>query len=148
MYVLELTKMSHFLHLNCKAKIILIILCSGMLVGTVTHANWIFKNGFLSKDYDAPLYAKLFWDSLTFIDPVAALLLLIKPKHGIWLAAIIMIADVLINSYMCVYHGCLNRTNFTIWLRLNWMLVAQIFFAVFLLSTINYVLKAIRVYTI
>lgn len=136
--------MGHFLHLNNKAKIILIILCCGMFTGSVTHADWIIKNGFLSNNYDAPLYAMVFWDILSFIDPVAALLLLIKPKHGIWLAAIIMMADVLINSYMCVYDGCLYQTNFTNWLKLNWMLVAQISFAVFLLSTINYVLKAIR----
>ena len=42
-----------------------------MLIGTMSHLAWIIKNGFLSVNYNAPLFSKFFWDALTFVDPIA-----------------------------------------------------------------------------
>jgi len=77
-------------------QIILVIQAICMLMGTYTHVNWVVSHGFLYPD--VPLYSRLFWDSLTFLDPLAAVLLFLRPRTGIVLVLAIICADVLHNA--------------------------------------------------
>lgn len=80
-----------------EVKIILIIYSIGFLTGTYTHLQGILTHGFLGQN--APLFFRIYWDSLTFFDPLAAVLVWVKPKWGILLAILIMASDILINSF-------------------------------------------------
>ncbi|WP_069659723.1 hypothetical protein [Arcticibacter eurypsychrophilus] len=124
-----------FTKLNTNTRINLIIQCVGMLTGTITHLLWIINNGFLSEKYNASISSRFFWDSLTFIDPIAAILLILKPKIGIWVVAVIIVVDVLHNG--TIYFGTLlsGSLSFTSWFKNNWMLWSQVLFLLFVLMS-------------
>ncbi|QCP14551.1 hypothetical protein FCL38_07475 [Pseudoduganella umbonata] len=62
------------------------------------HARILLGHG-LWWDYGGvhPFYAA-FWTSLTFFDALAVLLLLARPRAGVALTALIIVADVLVNT--------------------------------------------------
>jgi hypothetical protein len=133
-----------FAKLNTRTKIILSMQCIGMLSGTATHLLWVIENGFLSDNYHASFFTKCFWDSLTFLDLIAAILLIVKPKAGIWLTLMIIIADVL-------HNGILSRQEFLAdpfilhdWIERNWMLLCQVTFGIFVVVTCKANLKEIK----
>lgn len=138
-----------FTKLKAGTKIILIIQSIAMLSGTATHLLWVVNNGFLSENYKAPFFSMLFWDSLTFLDPVAALLLITRPKTGIWLTAAIITIDVIHNTIF----GFTYREPFADPFSLpgamkdNWMLLCQISFGIFVLITLKNNLKEVKLKT-
>lgn len=79
---------------------ILFALC--LLAATFNHAYAIFQHGLLW-DYGygnkIALMSKVYWDVLTILDPLAAVLLFIKPRMGVWLTAAIIVSDVIHNTY-------------------------------------------------
>lgn len=80
-----------------EAVVILSIYSIGFFIGTYTHVQGILSQGFLG--LNGPLFFRVYWDSLTFLDPLAAVLVWVKPKWGIGLAILIMFTDIVINSY-------------------------------------------------
>ena len=124
-----------FRSFNIKHKTILIIQSIAMLMGTSTHVSWAIQNGFLSEHYHAPLPSMLFWDSLTFLDPLAAILLFIRPKTGVTLTLIIICIDVLHNNIFYFDELYLQSISLTDWLKTYWMILGQIIFAIFVLLT-------------
>ncbi|MBN3808690.1 hypothetical protein [Paraburkholderia sp. Ac-20347] len=73
-----------------------------LLAATFNHVHAILQNGWLW-DYGygnrIALASKIYWDALTFLDPLAALLLFVKPRLGIWLTVSIIFSDVVHNTY-------------------------------------------------
>ncbi|GGJ62954.1 hypothetical protein GCM10008939_03510 [Deinococcus aquiradiocola] len=45
-----------------------------------------------------PLWSNVFWTMLVFLDPLAAVLVALRPRLGAVLALLVMVADVAINS--------------------------------------------------
>lgn len=134
-----------FAKLHIKIKTILIMQSIAMLSGMTTHLIWIINNGFLSENYNAPFFTRFFWDSLTFIDPIAAILLIIKPKTGIWLTFVIIIVDVFHNFILCFRSMIPNSNYFSYWIIGNWMLMCQIFFLLFVSATFKSNLKEVKI---
>jgi hypothetical protein len=129
-----------FNKLRTEVKIILAIQTLSMLGGASTHLLWTMKNGFLSPQYDAPLLSMIFWDALTFLDPIAALLLIFKPKFGIYLTAAIIVIDVLHNNILLPL-----LTNREIEIEItNWMIVSQLVFLAFVVLTFKTVRQEIE----
>ena len=124
-----------FTKLKSKIQINLILQCIGMLIGTTTHLLWIINHGFFSAEYNARVLSMLFWDSLTFLDPIAAVLLILRPKAGIWITAIIIVADVLHNGSLCF--SVLLSTDVPVisWAKNEWMFWIQLFFGLFVIAT-------------
>jgi hypothetical protein len=78
------------------------VLC--FLIGTFTHTRTLLGHGWLPYDW-VPLPVNIFWTLLTFADPLAALLLLVRRNAGIVLGLAIMIADVAINTWVAYAEG-------------------------------------------
>ena len=133
-----------FKTLNRKVRVNLILQSVGMLMGTSTHIAWIFQNGFLSENYNASLFSKIFWDSLTFLDPLAALLLFIKPKSGVFLTLIIILVDVIHNNVVYCDELYINAPQMTEWLVKYWMILGQIVFGLFVVVSLKSNLKEIN----
>jgi hypothetical protein len=52
-------------------------------------------------DYNnAPLFTCIYWTSLTFIDPLAAILLFYRPRIGLILTFLIIFSDVIHNTWI------------------------------------------------
>lgn len=133
-----------FTKLNREIQINLILQCMGMLIGTTTHLLWIIKHGFFSAEYNVGFLSMLFWDSLTFLDPIAAFLLILRPKAGIWITAIIIVADVLHNGSLCL--SVLLSTDVPVisWAKNEWMFWMQLFFGLFVIATFKGHLIALK----
>lgn len=73
-----------------------------LLAATFNHARAIVQHGVLW-DYGygskIALTSQVYWAVLTILDPLAAVLLFVKPRTGIWLTVAIIVSDVIHNSY-------------------------------------------------
>lgn len=73
-----------------------------LLVATANHLRADLQHGFFwDYGYGDGAYwvSRVFWGMLTIFDPLAALLLFIKPRVGIALTALIIITDVVHNTF-------------------------------------------------
>ncbi len=98
---------------------------------TVRHISDLLRGGWLPY-VDAPLWMNAYWTSLTFLDPLAVLLIFISPLWALVVAVLIMVSDVGINSYWAFQ---LNDIPFS----QNIFLQAQTGFAIFVLLTAPFI---------
>jgi len=114
--------------MTSRQRAILAIYVCAFGVGTACHVLDILRGGWLPYRTHA-LGLNLFWTALTFLDPLAILLLLYRRRAGLCLAVLIMLVDVGVN--LGVGLDEYNRSSrFTMW-----GLYTQIPFAVFLWLT-------------
>ncbi|MGI9825074.1 hypothetical protein [Agromyces sp. Marseille-Q5079] len=69
---------------------------AGFTVGTVFHLIELLTQGF-DVYGSMPGWLRVFWVSLTVIDPFVVILLLLRSRAGIWLGCAVMVADVVVN---------------------------------------------------
>lgn len=74
------------------------VLVAGFLVGTTTHLLHLVTVGWIVFDA-APTWMNVYWTTLTALDPLAAVLLILRRPVGLALGAAIIVSDVAINSY-------------------------------------------------
>lgn len=102
-----------------------------LLIATANHIRADVQHG-LFWDYgygDSAYWAsRVFWGALTFFDPLAVVLLFMKPRMGIILTAAIILADVAHNTY----YVALKQQ----WLEPFYLSQVAFLIAVFLLSPI------------
>lgn len=79
-----------------------------LLAATFNHLRAIVLHGLLW-DYgygsSTALASKIYWSALTLLDPLAAVLLFVRPRAGIALTVAIIVSDVLHNTYYVASHG-------------------------------------------
>jgi hypothetical protein len=95
----------------------------GLLGATCTHIALLWRHGVLWDYGGAHLFTHIYWTSLTLFDPLAALLLFVKPRVGLLLTAAIITSDVLHNTLV----GVSPR---------NPMYLSQVAFLLFVASTV------------
>lgn len=118
-----------------KANIIVAIYAICFAVGSLSHAKDFVDYGW--RPYSAaPLPFEIFWSSLVLVDLVVVVLLLSKFRRlGIYLALLVMLADVSINTYATVI---LNEV-------LVWKVVLQAIFLGFILGSIGFLSPSSKV---
>jgi hypothetical protein len=83
---------------------ILILFSLCLLGACLGHVIQIWQGGWLPYRF-APLPLNAYWAALTFLDPLAAVLLLWRPRTGLLLAVLIITSDVAINYFARFYLG-------------------------------------------
>jgi len=106
-----------------------------MLMGSTTHILWVVRNGFLSDNYNVSLFSKIFWDSLTFLDPLAAILLILKPRIGVYLTLFIILFDIVHNNLLHFDELYMNEIELKEWIVKYWMIMGQILYGLFVILT-------------
>jgi hypothetical protein len=76
--------------------VLVITLVVGLLVGTATHAMDIARAGLIPRP-ELPLGCNLFWSALVVVDPIVALVLLLRPRTGVRLVVGLMAIDLTVN---------------------------------------------------
>ena len=90
------------------------------------HARIVAAHG-LDWNYGGlPVFVCVFWTALTFVDALAVILLMTKPRLGLGLATAIIVCDVMINAWVGVSYG-FDIASF----------VAQALFLLFVMSTVR-----------
>ena len=84
--------------------ILRIIWSTGFLIGTTTHALDLYYGGWLPYEF-RPMPFNIYWTSLTFLDPVAAITIWFRPRVAIGLGCVIMASNVLVNGYTAFFVG-------------------------------------------
>ena len=69
-----------------------------LLGATCTHVAMLWQHGVLWDYGGAHLPTRIYWTSHTVLDPLAALLLFVRPRVGLILTALIIVSDVLHNT--------------------------------------------------
>ena len=99
-----------------------------LLGATFTHASTVWTHGLLWDYGGVARGTQVFWTSLTFLDPLAVVLLLVKPRAGLVLAFAIILVDVVHNTWFGVQHGePLSAAG--------WMYYSQVGFLIFVVVT-------------
>jgi hypothetical protein len=107
-----------------KASLVLRAIYAICLLGaTCTHVALLSRHGVLWDYGGAHLLTRIYWTSLTVLDPLAALLLFVRPHVGLILTVLIIVSDVLHNTLVGVP-------------PLNAMYLSQIAFLIFVASTV------------
>ncbi len=109
-----------------------------MIAGASTHIKWIAENGIFLQQANTPFFSTVFWDSLTFLDILAAILLISRPKEGVLLTVTIITADVIHNNVLLLLNNQhMNAIGIEMWATKYWMLIGQLFFMIFVFATIK-----------
>jgi hypothetical protein len=75
-------------------------LCLG--AATINHVRVVLAHGWLPEHLPWP--SAVYWSSLTFFDPLAAVMLFVRPRAGIAMTAAIIVSDVAHNLwFMAAY---------------------------------------------
>lgn len=98
-----------------------VVMATCLAVGTVSHGADVLRAGWLPAPH-LPLGVNLYWTSLTFFDPLAAVLLVVAPRAGLLLTVAIMVSDVAINTSV---------------LGVGWPLAFQAGFALFVAAVVR-----------
>lgn len=98
---------------------ILVVWVVGFLVGTTSHIIDLIAGG--AETYAAfPTGLRVFWISLTVLDPITAALLVMRRRAGIVLALVVILTDIAVNwtVYLTIagnpLFGVVNQTLFAI----------------------------------
>lgn len=98
-----------------------------LLAATSLHAAALWRHGLLW-DYGGgiPAFTQVYWTALTFLDPLAAIMLFVIPRVGLAATLAIISSDVAHNLWFGgVYH-----------VSFNWMIAAQCAFLIFVVVTL------------
>ncbi len=99
--------------------VVLAIWITGFLIGTTSHVVDLVLGGTATYD-QFHIGLRLFWVSLTLLDPLTAALLAFRRRAGIVLALVIILADISVNwtVYLTIsgnpLFGVVNQTIFAI----------------------------------
>jgi len=77
-------------------RVIQLVWIAGFLVGTTTHVVDLALAG-IDVYAHFPPATRLFWVSLTVLDPLTALLIALRNRAGVVLGVLVMLADVAVN---------------------------------------------------
>jgi hypothetical protein len=108
-------------------------LAGATCVHVATHLRYgVFLNALEGLGYS--LLTRVFWSSLTLLDPIAGLLMFIRPRAGLALAVAIIVSDVAHNGWILHHFG--RAPDAAFW--------AQVAFLIFLLATIVTAWRGLR----
>jgi hypothetical protein len=111
-----------------------VLMVGALSIGTCTHVENCWRAGYLPLPRQ-PFVFNLYWTSLTLFDPLAAVLLVLRPRAGLVMSAIIMLSDIAINAYAFRPSGALS---------MEWPFWLQVTFASFLLVASPYCWRSLR----
>jgi hypothetical protein len=80
-----------------------------LAVASIVHINDLWQHGWLPYRF-APLPLNVYWTVLAFLDALAALLLLARPRAGLALTLLVIVSDVALNLFARLYLGLHLRT--------------------------------------
>ena len=98
---------------------------------TINHLRAVLARGFLPDEL--PLPTGIYWSALTFLDPLAVLLLFVRPRAGVVLTAAIIVSDVVHNLWFMAARS--SSGSFYQDVARNPFMMSQIGFMLFVAAT-------------
>jgi hypothetical protein len=104
---------------------------------TINHVRSVLPRGWFPEH--SPATTALYWSSLTFLDPLAAVLLFVRPRMGVALTIMIIVSDVAHNLWFIAAHPL--GGSFVEEVTSSFFMMSQIAFLVFVAFTAPMVWK-------
>jgi hypothetical protein len=101
---------------------IIYVLC--LAAGAYSHASILVRHGGRWDYGGKPISTVLFWSALTVLDPLVAVLLFVRPRVGITSLMLLMLIDVIHNTWVIHVFG-----------GIVWMVADQWLFLIFVFAT-------------
>lgn len=98
-----------------------------LLGATYNHATIVLAHGLFWDYGGAPWFTCTYWTLLTFLDPLAAVLLFARPRAGLALTVAIITSDVIHNAWISWHYQ----------VGLNAMFLSQVAFLLFVWVTVG-----------
>lgn len=98
---------------------------------TFNHVRGVLAHGWLPERL--PLPTAVYWGSLTVLDPLAVLLLFLRPRGGIALTGAIIVSDVMHNLWFTATHPLSG--SFLADVTSSTFMISQIAFLLFVTAT-------------
>ena len=108
-----------------KAAAIRNLYAAGLTVGAYSHLSSLVRHGWRWTYGGKPIGVVIFWSALAFVDPLLIAVLFVRPRLGTVLLALLMLADVVLNTGVVVTCG-----------GIVWMVFDQWIFFVFVVVTL------------
>ena len=80
-----------------RGRIIRSIWAACLLLAGLNHARILLQHGLFWDYYGASLASAIYWSSLTFIDPLVAALLFVRPKIGVPVTVVVITTNIVHN---------------------------------------------------
>lgn len=106
------------------ARVFRVLWIIGFLIGTSTHVADIVIGG-INTYAEFPVALRLFWLSLTVLDPLVVALLMMRRRSGVVLGLVVILTDISVNwsVYLTIggtpLFGVINQTAFAILTRFD-----------------------------
>jgi len=110
-----------------------LIYAACLILATGNHALVLIRHGLFWNYGGAPFLSSVFWTSLSLLDPVAAILLFLRPNIGVGMTAAIIVADVAHNLWIRMLYAPAGFAAAV--LLCDPFLLSQIAFLIFVLAT-------------
>ena len=124
-----------------------------LVLATTTHVLFDVRYGVLLDGMEPlgyPVGVRFYWASLTFLDPLAAILLFVRPRAGLILCATIIATDVINNCWVAFHQsefGPLSLDNSPTDQHQsggNIDLILQVAFLIFVFATVRYAWRGLQ----
>lgn len=102
-----------------------------LAAATINHIRAVITHGWVPAHL--PLASALYWSSLTFLDPLAILLLFVRPRLGIALTGAIIASDVAHNLWFMATYPL--RESLAEDVTASFAMMSQIAFLIFVAAT-------------
>lgn len=104
-----------------------------LLFAGLNHARILFQHGWLWDYHGASLASAIYWSSLTFIDPLVAVLLFIRPRIGVPATVVVITTNVVHN--IAVTANYMRDDAVLSYVTSSPQLMSQIGFLLFVIAT-------------
>jgi hypothetical protein len=105
-------------------RVLLLAWIAGFAIGTTTHILDLAFGG-LATYAGFPNAVRLFWVSLTVLDPLIIVLMVLRRRAGVYLGIGVILADILVNWTVLLalggitWWGVINQTAFALFIGLS-----------------------------
>ena len=104
-----------------------------LLGATFNHARLLVQHGLLWDYGGVPLASAILWTSLTALDPLAVILLFVRPNIGVIVTSLIIVVDVVHNLWITAHYALPHR--FLITATTDPFVISQVAFLLFVAMT-------------
>jgi hypothetical protein len=116
-----------------RGRIVRCVWAACLLLAGFNHASILLQHGLFWDYYGARSASAFYWSSLTFIDPLVAILLIIRPRVGVPATVVVIATNVIHNLLVTADHA--RDAAFTELLTSSWEMMSQIGFLLIVVAT-------------